>query len=123
VHNIIHPRAKNIRIRAKNRSFSDTNLPFSPGASFISSRHLPQALKPSGNIRALTLTNVKIELYKGTNQVHTISESAENDGSHAWTVDLSPLDGTDYKVRISCASYPEVYGESDEFQITHGYEL
>jgi len=108
--NIVHQ-------RGKNRSFSSINLSLSPGTSFISSSHLPQALERSGDIKALTLTNVKIELYKGTNLVQTIASSTENDGSYSWTVDLSLLDGSDYKVRISCASDPGVYGESNDFTI------
>jgi len=108
--NIVHS-------RAKNRNFSNTNLPFSPGTSFISSKHLPQASEPSGNIKALTLTDVKIELYKGTSLVQTIASGTENVGSYTWIVDSSLEDGSDYKVKISCASALEVYGESDAFSI------
>jgi len=115
--NIIHQRAKNIGVIEKNKGFSSINLLLSPGTSFISSRHLPQALERSGDIKALTLTNVKIELYKGINLVQTIASSTENDGSYSWTVDLSLLDGTDYKVRISCVSDSSIYDESDEFRI------
>jgi len=115
--NIVHQREKNIGIIEKNKGFSSINLPLSPGTSFISSRHLPQALERSGIIKALTLTDVKIELYKGTSLVQTIASSSENDGSYTWTVDPSLADGTDYKVRISCASDPDVYGESNDFTI------
>jgi len=117
VRNIIHPRTKNIGIIENNRSSSDTNLPLSPGTPYISSRHFPQTLKPSGNIRALTLTNVKIELYKGTSLVQTIASGTENVGSYTWIVDSSLEDGSDYKVKISCASALEVYGESDAFTV------
>ena len=117
VHNIINPRAKNIGIREKNRSFSNDNLHLSRGNSLISSRHLPQALKPSGNIKALTLTDVKIELYKGTSLVQTIAPSTTNDGSYMWTVALSLADGTNYKVRVSCEGARDVYDESETFHI------
>ncbi len=124
VRNIVPSTAKTTGIIERNRSFLDTNLRFSPGTPYNSSRHLPQALKPSGNIRALTLTNVKIELYKADNLVKTISENTENDGTYTWAeVDTSLADGSDYKMRISCVTEPEVYGESDEFQIIHGYEF
>jgi len=75
-------------------------------------------LKPSGNIKALTLTNVNIELYKGTSLVQPIASSIENNGSFTWEeVDPFLIDGSDYKVRISDVSDSGVYGESDEFRI------
>ena len=87
------------------------NIPVSPQIS-------SDKFMPSGNIKALGLSYVKIELYKGGTLNQTIAASTENDGSYLWTVDPSLEDGTDYKVRISSPDDSSVYGESDEFQIT-----
>lgn len=65
----------------------------------------------------LGLSDVKIDLYKGSTFNQTIVESTENDGSYTWTVDPSLEDGTNYKVRISSSSDSTVYGESEEFEI------
>jgi hypothetical protein len=85
-----------------------------PVAAQISTEKFTQ----SGNIRALGLSNVKIDLYKGNTFEQNIAESTENDGSYLWTVDPSLESGTDYKVRISSPGDSSVYGDSDEFQIS-----
>jgi hypothetical protein len=65
-------------------------------------------------MRVLSLTNVKIELYKGGIFQETIESSTENDGTYTWTqVTPSLADGTDYKVRISSVSDSTIYDESD----------
>ncbi len=76
-----------------------------------------QGFKPLGNENVLTITNVKIELYKGDNLAQTISSSTENDGVYAWTVNQTLGDGSDYRVKISCATDASVYGESGQFKI------
>ncbi|MBN1968880.1 MAG: hypothetical protein JXR48_02010, partial [Candidatus Delongbacteria bacterium] len=45
--------------------------------------------------------NVKIELYKGSNAVQTISSSTSSNGSYSWTVSTSLTPGSDYKVKIT----------------------
>ncbi|GAF84493.1 unnamed protein product, partial [marine sediment metagenome] len=71
------------------------------------------------------VSNVGIELYKGSTLEKTVVNSTENDGAYTWEgVDIFHEPGTDYKVRISDASDSGVYDESDEFQITlSGYEF
>ncbi len=109
--NIFHQRAKNIGIIKRNRNFGRINLP-------VSQRISPQVFKPSGNMRVLALTNVKIELYKADSLVKTIIDNTENDGTYTWTqVDVNLTDGTDYKVRISSVVEPGIYDESEEFTI------
>ena len=109
--NIFHQRAKNIGIIKRNRDFGRINLP-------VSQRISPQVFKPSGNMRVLALTNVKIELYKADSLVKTIIDNTENDGTYTWTqVDVNLTDGTDYKVRISSVVEPGIYDESEEFTI------
>lgn len=76
-----------------------------------------QAHKTSGNTKVLSVTTVKIELYQGDDPAATISSSTENDGIHAWTVDPSLVDGSDYRIRISCAADASVYGESASIKI------
>ena len=108
--NISHQRAKNLGIIKKNSSFGKVNSPISKGIS-------PQIFKSSKNTRVLSLTNVKIDLYKGGSFQETIESNTENDGTHTWTVNPSLEDGSDYKVRISSVSEPGIYDESDEFTI------
>jgi len=86
------------------------NSPISKGIS-------PQIFKSSKNTRVLSLTNVKIDLYKGGIFQETIEPSTENDGTYTWTVNASLTDGSDYKVRISSVSEPGIYDESDNFTI------
>ena len=108
--NIFHQRAKNFGVIKKNNSFGKVNSPISKGIS-------PQIFKSSKNTRVLSLTNVKIELYKGGIFQETIEPSTENDGTYTWTVNASLADGSDYKVRISSVSEPGIYDESDNFTI------
>jgi len=64
-----------------------------------------------------TLSEVKIELYRGGSVERAIDENAENTGSHNWTVPNALEDGTNYKIRVSCATDASVYGESEAFRI------
>jgi DNA-binding beta-propeller fold protein YncE len=66
----------------------------------------------------LDIAKVKIELYKGADAVETIESSTENDGSQNWTVPTTLAEKTDYKIRVSCASDPKIYGESGNFSVT-----
>ena len=107
---IVQKRAKDIRDIKRNSRVGIVNAPVVPQ---ISSGKFTQ----SGDIRVLGLSNVKIDLYKGSTFNQTIVSSTENDGSYLWTVDPSLEDGTDYKVRISSPDDSAVYGESDAFSI------
>jgi len=78
----------------------------------LSHQHMPLA-----TLEILTLTNVKIELYKGNNLTETISSSTENDGTYKWRVPNSLIAGENYKARISCVSEPSVNGERGRFKI------
>lgn len=108
--NISHQRAKNFGIIKKNNSFGKVNSPISKGIS-------PQIFKLSKNTRVLSLTNVKIELYKGGTFQEEIRSSTANTGTYTWKVNASLADGLDYKVRISSTSEPGIYDESEEFTI------
>jgi len=66
----------------------------------------------------LDISKVKIDLYKGAGKIETVETSTENDGNQNWTVPTTLADGTDYKIRISCASDLNVYGESGSFSVT-----
>jgi hypothetical protein len=109
--NISHQRAENFGIVKKNNSFGKVSSPVHKGIS-------PQIFTSSKNTRVLSITNVKIELYKGGDFQETIEPSTENDGNYTWTqVNPSLADGSDYKVRITAASAPGIYDESDNFTI------
>lgn len=77
-----------------------------------------QKAELKGKIRPLVLSNVKIELYKGSDFVNTIAEDTENLGFFNWEVDTFLLHGKDYKIRVSSASDASIYGESSVFEIT-----
>jgi len=108
--NISHHRDKNLWAIKNNSSFAKVNPPISRGIS-------TQIFKSSKNARALALTNVKIDLYKGGVFQELIEPNTENDGTYTWTVNISLADGSDYKVRISSLSEPGIYDESDNFTI------
>ncbi len=87
------------------------------------SRSSKQDVRTSGDIHTLALTNVKIQLYKGSSLVETITESTANNGSYTWTVSTSLQGGSDYRVKVSCVDEPSVTDQSEEFMITHGYQF
>ena len=65
-----------------------------------------------------SITDVKIELYKGGILEKVITASTPNDGSFDWTIPTDLVDGIDYKIRISDVSNPATYGESLNFTLT-----
>jgi hypothetical protein len=108
--NISRQTARNSGIIKRNKGFGKFNPP-------VSKRISPQIGKSSRNTRMLSLTNVKIDLYKGGVLQELIEPNTENDGTYTWTVNASLPDGSDYKVRISSVSEPGTYDESDNFTI------
>ena len=65
-----------------------------------------------------SITDVKIELYKGGVLLMEIVASTHNDGSFEWTIQTDLTDGIDYQIRISDVSNPATYDESPNFAIT-----
>ena len=65
-----------------------------------------------------SITNVKIELYKGGVFDSEIVASTPNDGSYTWTIPTDLEDGIDYQIRISDVSNPTTYDDSPNFAIT-----
>jgi DNA-binding beta-propeller fold protein YncE len=80
-------------------------------------------LKPSGDVRPSTLSNVKIELYKEDTQIETIASSTENDGIHRWIVLSTIEDDSEYRIRISCVGESAIYGESENFVVRSQYQF
>jgi len=65
-----------------------------------------------------TISNVKIELYRGGNFELTIVSSTTDDGTYTWTqVNPALQSASNYKVKIICVGVPEIYAESDRFEI------
>ena len=99
---------------------SGVAFPFSPN---LAADHTP-GLQTRDTARVLIISDIKIELYKGTTLTETIVSETENDGSYTWQVSSSLANGSDYKVRVSCSSDANVYGESSSFSIwTITYEF
>lgn len=59
-------------------------------------------------------TNVKIDLYRSTGIVSTITSSTPNDGSHPWTVPVLPA-ASDYYVRITSTVNSAMYDNSNYY--------
>jgi len=113
---IFNRRAKDIRDIKRNSRVGIKNIPVVPQIS-------NGKFMPSGDIRVLALSYVKIDLYKGDTFNQTIVSSTENDGSYTWTVDSSLEDGTDYTIRIYDPNYSTSYGESEEFEINEFQDI
>jgi len=64
-----------------------------------------------------SISNVKIELYKGSTFKSTIASSTSNDGSFSWSIPSSLTAGKDYKIKIIDTSNSYVYDYSDQFEI------
>jgi hypothetical protein len=78
-----------------------------------------QNLGDAGTLKPQALSQVRIELYRGDEVERTIAESTDNTGSYEWTVASSLEDGTNYRIRVSAAASPSVYGESPAFIIAN----
>lgn len=69
------------------------------------------------DVKLLTLTNVRIELFKGASQERTIVSNTENDGLYEWRVPSNLGMASNYRVKISCGTEPDIFGMSDKFSI------
>ncbi len=66
-------------------------------------------------------SSVKIELYKSSSRISTITSSTSNDGTHSWTIPSSLTSSSYYKIRITSTSFSSVYDESSSFSIDERY--
>ncbi len=70
-----------------------------------------------------TISNVKIELYKGSTYIEEISSDTTNDGSYDYYEYFSDdYKGTNYRIKISDYDDPQVYDFSDYFSINYEEE-
>jgi len=106
----VNGKAKRTGIIKGQNNFNRINSTFLP-------RFSSQFISTSGNVKVLTITNVKIELYKGNSLRQTIASSTNNDGSHQWTIPENLPQDSNYKIRISCEGEPQVFGVSNKFRI------
>jgi len=60
---------------------------------------------------------VKIQLYKGSSLIETITSSTYDDGSYSWTPSPSLADDSDYRIKISATTDPSCYDYSSYFTI------
>jgi uncharacterized protein (TIGR02145 family) len=60
---------------------------------------------------------VKIELYKGTSLISTLSAS-EAGNSYSWNIPMTLTAGTDFKIKITSTTNAGLYGESPSFTIS-----
>ena len=63
------------------------------------------------------ISNIIIELYKGTTLFSSLNPSTLNDGTESWTVPLSCSTGMDYRIKITDTSDSNIYDYSDYFKI------
>jgi len=90
-------------------------------SAFAASSAFPGLIRPaqsfSGKPRPQAISEIKIDLYRGTSLQSPIAANTSNSGTYSWTVDSSLATGNNYKVRVSCFSDPEIFGESAYFTI------
>ncbi len=58
-------------------------------------------------------SNVKIELYRGSEQESTIKSTTDNDGNYNWEIPTSLTAASDYKVKITAKDNSSIYDMSD----------
>ena len=92
--------------------------PTSPASEVTQPGQRPGRTGVAQKANLLDISKVRIDLYKGSDKIETVETSTENDGNQNWTVPTTLADRTDYKIRISCASDLNIYGESGSFSIT-----
>jgi len=70
-----------------------------------------------------SITNVRIELYNGSEYVEDINEITKNDGVYTWTIseDHYYTNGTQYRIKISDYYNEDIYDYSDYFEINIDY--
>jgi len=64
------------------------------------------------------IAKVKIDLYKGNTLSSTLTASTDNKGSYTWNIPVGTAAASNYKIRISDASNPAIYGDSVAFSIS-----
>ncbi len=67
--------------------------------------------------------NVKIQLFKGSDYVLSITNSTSSDGLYYWSVLNSLQVGNDYRIKIISVSNSSVYAYSDYFTISSDYSI
>jgi len=72
----------------------------------------------SWNWSGSNTSTVKIELYKGSALVFTISDNTSCDGSYEWNVPTSLEAGSDYKLRVTSLQDPTAFDESGSLSLT-----
>jgi hypothetical protein len=72
----------------------------------------------SWNWSGSNTSTVKIELYKGSALVLTISDNTSCDGSYEWSVPTSLEAGSDYKLRVTSLQDPTAFDESGSLSLT-----
>ncbi len=65
-----------------------------------------------------SIANVKIELYKGSSKMSTITSATVNDGSHNWTLSGSLTAGSNYTIKITDTSTSAISDSGNVFSIT-----
>jgi len=110
------------RDNSKNAQAAVTKLDVTTESREISSVTVPAKFYTEGtasitwtSVNIAADANIKIELY-GSESSETIASSTVNDGEETITVPVRDY-AADYKIRISLADVPSVYGESDDFSI------
>ncbi|MFO7890981.1 MAG: FISUMP domain-containing protein [bacterium] len=62
---------------------------------------------------------VKIELYRGSNQYQTIAASTPNDGSYTWSVPSDCDADSSYRIKITSPDDADIYDYSDDYFILY----
>jgi len=69
---------------------------------------------------SIPATNVKLELYRGDNLIHLITQSTENNGTSSWKIPFTLSPAVDYKIKITDISRPAITDVSNNnFEISY----
>jgi DNA-binding beta-propeller fold protein YncE len=109
--------------RRENQNLTGRESPFSKKVFFPPSRFILSGGKNRNAVNILALSNVRIDLFKGSDRIETIIESTQNLGEYLWTVPDNLETGSDYKVRVSCPFEGGIFGESENFSISYAFEF
>ncbi len=107
-------------------NFLDTNVEFTYSGLLSLTITTPDSTSSweTGSSQSITwasigsISDVKIELYKGGVFEREIIASTTNDGTYNWDIPTDLEDGIDYQIKISDVSNPATYDESSNFAIT-----
>jgi len=105
----------------KDRALRDSRMR-NQGTTALENKNNPSVhswmFYPNTEVELQTLSLIKIDLLRNNILELNITPSAPNSGSFSWTIPNTLPDSSHYKIKISCSTDDNVYGQSAEFTIS-----